>query len=66
MVNRYQEAYLFALSPISSTGSFTWILEDKGTQESRQLMCHHTTSPHVWGVIEFRSVGILLSIQKKI
>lgn len=30
---RYQEPYLFALSSISSTRSFTWTLEDKGAQE---------------------------------
>ena len=56
MVNRYQEPYLFALSPISSMRSFAWTLEDKGTQEGRQLKCHHT-SPHVLGVIAFRIYG---------
>lgn len=64
MVNRYQELYLFALSPISSMRSFTWTLEDKGTQEGRQLKCHHT-SPHVMGVMAFGSVGLLLSIQQR-
>lgn len=43
MVNRYQEPYLFALSPISSMRSFAWTLEDKGTQEGRQLKCHHAS-----------------------
>lgn len=57
MVNRYQEPYLFALSPISSMRSFTCTLEDKRTQESRQLKCHHT-SPHVMGVMGFGSTGI--------
>lgn len=52
MVNRYQEPYLFALSPISSMRSFAWTLEDKGTQEGRQLECHHT-SPHILGVMPF-------------
>lgn len=64
MVNRYQEPYLFALSPISCMRSFTWTLEDKGTQESRQLKCHHT-SPHVKGVMGFGSTRILLSIQQR-
>lgn len=53
MVNRYQEPYLFELSPISSMRSFTWTLEDKGTQEGRQLNCHHT-SPRVMGVMGYR------------
>lgn len=33
VVNRYQGPYLFTLSPISSMRSFTWTLENKGTQE---------------------------------
>lgn len=49
MVNRYQEPYLFALSPISSIRSFAWALEEKGTQEGRQLEGHHT-STHILGV----------------
>ncbi len=57
MVNRYQEPYLFALSAISSMRSFTWTLEDKGTQEGRQLNCHRTSPPDR-GVMGFRYVGV--------
>lgn len=63
MVNRYQEPYLFALSPISSIRSFAWALEEKGTQEGRQLEGHHT-SMHILGVITFGYMGIMLSMQQ--
>lgn len=59
MVSRYRELYLFALSPISSMRSFTWTPEDKGTQEGRQLKCHHT-SPEVTGVM---TLGPVLTAQ---
>lgn len=64
MANRYQEPYLFALSAISSMRSFTCTLEDKRTQEGRQLKCHHT-SPHILGVTTSRSLRSLLSIQQR-